>query len=166
MKKRYLYSLLFAVPGFFVSLVIAFVVFGAAAGFFWLFVFGDNTWPKASGNILTILLFVSFLVSWIASIFAGFVTGKKLEAEPDINRQHLLASVALTIVPIVFMVFYQYKVGNLGTKPAIVLCNEFCLEQGFPACEMPPEISGEKSCVCLDDSRTEVLRVPFASITP
>ena len=68
MKKRILYTLLFAVPGFFVSLVNAFALTGFAAGFFWIFVFGDNPWPESIGTILPILMILFFLAPWILSI--------------------------------------------------------------------------------------------------
>ena len=42
MKRRYLYSILVCVPGPVVSLIITLVVFGAAAGVLWIFIFGDN----------------------------------------------------------------------------------------------------------------------------
>jgi hypothetical protein len=166
MKKRYLYSLLFALPGFVISLVMAFAVFGAAAGFLWLFVFGDNNWPDSTEKILPVLLVLTFLVLWIASIAAGYVTGKKFEADPELNKKHLLASAGLTIAPILFIVLYQLQVGNLGTKPDSVLCSDFCLGKGYSFSEMPPKNSGDKGCVCLDASGKEALRVPLAKIFP
>ncbi len=50
MKKRYLYTLLFLVPGLFVSLLITLAVFAAVFGALWLYVFGDSTWPTWSGQ--------------------------------------------------------------------------------------------------------------------
>jgi hypothetical protein len=166
MKKRYLYSLLFAVPGFFVSLIIAFALFGAAAGFLWIFVFGDNTWPEASGNMLTLLLVIVFLVLWVTSIVVGFVSGKKLEAEPELNRKHVLASVGLTIVPIIFIALHQFNVGNLGPKTDGQLCLDYCLENGYSGSGTPPKNSGDRSCFCYDNTGREVLNVPIESIIP
>ncbi len=166
MQKRYLYSLLFAVPGFFVALIIAFLAFGAAAGFLWLFVFGDNSWPESSGNILTLLLIASFLVLWLASIVAGFVTGKKLEAEPELNQKHVMISVGLTIAPILFIALHQLNVGNVGPQTDGQLCRDFCLEKGYSGSGTPPKNSGDRSCFCYDDSGQEVLHVPIESILP
>jgi hypothetical protein len=166
MKKRYLYVLLFGVPGFFLSLIIAFTLFGMAAGFLWLFVFGDNPWPAAIETTAPLLLVLAFMVFWIAFIFIGYTAGKKFEADPVWNKRHLLASVGLTIVPIVFIVLHQLSVGNIGTKSDGRLCNDFCKEKGYAASGMPPRDSGERSCLCYDDSGHEILKVPIEAVTP
>ena len=166
MKKRYLYVLLFGVPGFFLSLIIAFTLFGMAAGFLWLFVYGDNPWPGATETTLPLLLVLVFLVLWLVFIAIGYVTGKKFEADPTLNKKHLLASVGLTIVPIVFIVLHQLSVGNIGTKSDGQLCNDFCKEKGYAASGMPPRDLGERSCLCYDDSGHEILKVPIEAVTP
>ena len=53
MKRRYLYVLIFGVPALLVSVIISFLLFGAAAGVLWIFVFGDNPWPAFAGKMLT-----------------------------------------------------------------------------------------------------------------
>ena len=166
MQKRYLYSLLFAVPGLFLALIVAFLVFGAAAGFLWLFAFGDNSWPESSDNVLTLLMLATFLVLWIGSVSAGFVTGQKLETEPKLNKKHVMISVGLTIAPILFMVFHQLSVGNLGSLTDSQLCRDFCMEKGYAGSGMPPKNSGDSRCFCYDDSGQEVLRVPIESTLP
>lgn len=166
MKKRYLYVLLFAVPGFFVSLIIAFLLFGTAAGFLWLFVFGDNTWPSSTEKILPILLIASFLILWIGSAVAGYVTGKKLEFEAELNRKHLLISAGLTVVPIFFIVVHQWSVGHVGPKSDGQLCSDFCRQKGYSMSGMPPENSGDRSCFCYDGDGHEILNVPIESLLP
>ena len=42
MKRRYLYLVLFSVPIVLASAIVAFAVFGAAAGIVWLFLAGDT----------------------------------------------------------------------------------------------------------------------------
>jgi len=79
MKKRYLYSLLFGIPGFFVALIISFLLFGVTAGVLWVFVFGDNPWPSFTEKILPGLFVLAFLVAWIIFIGIGFVIGRRLE---------------------------------------------------------------------------------------
>ena len=79
MKKRYLYSILYGAPGFFVALIVAFILFGVAAGFLWIFVYGDNPWPQSTEKILPTLFILIFLVLWVASITVGFKYGIKLE---------------------------------------------------------------------------------------
>lgn len=166
MQNRYLYSLLFAVPCLFIAVIIAFLAFGAATGFLWLFIFGDNRWPESSGNTLTLLLIASFLALWLASIVAGFVTGKKLETEPELNKKHVMISAGLTIAPILFIALHQLNVGNIGPQTDGQLCRDFCLEKGYSGSGTPPKSSGDRSCFCYDDSGQELLRVPIESILP
>jgi hypothetical protein len=116
MKKRYLYSILFGIPGFFVSLIISFVIFGVAAGILWIYVFGDNPWPSSIEKILPILFALTFLTVWIASITIGYVTGKKLESDPVMNKNHILVSGGLTVMFILFIALQQLSVGNIGPK--------------------------------------------------
>jgi hypothetical protein len=90
MKKRYLYALLFGIPGFFVSGMIALFVFGGAIGILWIYVFGDNPWPVSTDTVLSALLVLVFLSLWIASIAVGYAIGKRLESDPVWNRTHIL----------------------------------------------------------------------------
>ncbi len=71
MKKRNVYSILFGMPGFFISLILSFVIFGAAAGLLWIFVFGDEPWPASTGIILPIIFALVFLTVWTACIAVG-----------------------------------------------------------------------------------------------
>ena len=71
MKKRYLYSILFGVPGFNVSLIAAFNLFGFVAGFLWLYVYGDETWPASAESILPILFVICFMTLWVISLLDG-----------------------------------------------------------------------------------------------
>jgi hypothetical protein len=73
MKKRYIYSLLFGVPGFVVSLLVAFILFGFVAGVFWLYVYGDDAWPSSAETILPVLLVMSFLILMIMSNNQGHI---------------------------------------------------------------------------------------------
>ena len=165
MKKRYLYSLLFGIPGFFVSVIISFVVFGAVAGIFWIFIFGDNPWPSSTEIILPILFALTFLIVWITSITIGFVTGKKLEKDLILNKKHILVSGGLTVVFILFIVLHRLSVGNIGPKSDDIRCADFCSQKGYSGSGMPPKDSGERTCSCYDSGR-EVIKIPLDSINP
>jgi hypothetical protein len=164
MKKRFLYSILFGIPGFFISLIVSFVIFGVAVGILWIYVFGDNPWPSSTEKILPILFALIFLTVWIASIAAGYVTGKKLESDPALNKTHILVSGGLTIMFILFIALQQLSVGNIGPKSEDALCSEFCNQQGYSGSGMPPRNSGERTCSCFDNSGREVLKVPLDNI--
>jgi len=164
MKKRYIYSALFGIPGFVVSGMISFVVWGFAAGVLWLFVFGDNPWPSYIETVFPVLFALVFLTIWLACIAAGFVIGKKLEQNPVLNKRHILVAIGLTIIPILLIVFQQWSVGNIGQKTDGQRCSDFCSQNGYPASGMPPQNSGERICSCLDHSGLEVLKVPMENI--
>jgi hypothetical protein len=109
---------------------------------------------------------ITFLVLWIVSIRVGFVAGKKLETELGLNKKHLITSVGLTIAPILFIVLHQLSVGNIGPKTDSQLCTDFCRQKGYSTSGMPPKNSGDRSCLCYDDSGHEILNVPIESIFP
>ena len=165
MKRRYLYSILFGVPGFIVALLVSFLLFGFAAGVLWLFVFGDNPWPEVVGSAFPILLALVFLILWLGSLAIGFSVGKRLESNPTLNKAHILASAGVTIVCILFILLQQVSVGNIGPKPDSTRCSDYCTQQGYSASSMPPRNSGQRTCSCLDSSGVEIITVPLESIT-
>ncbi len=103
MKRRYLYMLLFGIPGLLLSFLMTLVSFGMMMGILWLFVFGDNSWPAAVDTLLPILLIVVLLALWTASLWGGYQVGKHREADPRLNLSHVLASAALTLVLLAFV---------------------------------------------------------------
>lgn len=166
MKKRYLYSILFGIPGFFVALIISLIVFGLAAGVLWIYFFGDSPWPSLTEKLLPILFVITFLAAWIACITAGFMTGKKLEKDLLLNKNHILVSGGLTIMFLFLIVLQQFSVGNIGPKSEEALCSEFCSQQGYSGSGMPPKNSGDRSCSCFDNLGHEALKVPLDSLEP
>ena len=91
---------------------------------------------------------------------------KNLEENSDFNKKHIMFSVGLTIAPIFLIVLHQLSVGNIGPKSDNMLCSDFCSQNGYSASGMPPKNSGERSCICFDDSGNEIMRVPIDSIVP
>jgi hypothetical protein len=156
--------LLFGIPGFFVSGIIALVAFGATAGILWLFIFGDNAWPASTEPLLSVFVIATFLLLWIFSIVAGYAIGKTLETNSEWNRAHILISVGLTLAFILFILLQQVSVGNLGPKSDSALCSDFCVQHGYSGSGMPPANSGDRTCSCYDNSGNETLKVPLESI--
>ena len=164
MKKRYVYCLLFALPGFFISAIFSFIAFGSAAGFLWIYVYGDNTWPASAENILAVLFIVTFLLLWAVFIITGYITGKKFEGTPSRYTGHIVISACATAAPVVLIVLHQLSVGNIGPKSDDILCSEFCSKKGYAASGMPPKDSGDTSCSCFDNHGQEAVKVPMAAI--
>lgn len=166
MNKRYIYSLLFGIPGLFVAGLVSIFALGAFSGMLWLFVLGDNPWPAATQTILSILFVVIFLILWTGFILAGYWVGRRLEHDPALNRNHILVSAGLTLLFILFMVVYQWRVGNIGSQADSALCSEFCLQHGYSGSEMPPPNSGSRICSCYDDAGNETFRIPLDHLEP
>ena len=159
LKKRYIYAFLFGAPGFFLSLIISVVVFGVTAGIFWLYIFGDDPWPRVWEKILSISFILTFLALWMGTIVTGFITGKALEREPALNRNHVVVSAVATIAPIALLIFHQFRVGNVGPKPASILCSELCIAKGYVASGTPPRDSGDMTCSCFDEHGREIIKL-------
>jgi hypothetical protein len=161
MKRRYLYVLLYSVPALLASIIVSFLLFGAAAGFLWIFVFGDNPWPSAAGNILAAMLVLACMTLWIALLSVAYAAGKKQEAQAALNVRHVMASAGATSLLVLLVALQQWSVGNIGTKSDSVLCSEFCREKGFLASHMSPRDAVAATCSCLDEHGREAVTIPM-----
>jgi hypothetical protein len=166
MKKRYLYALLFGLPGFFIAGLAGIFGFAALTGILWLYVLGDDAWPVYVEPVLAALFVMTVLVLWLAFIILGFFVGRRLEKDPALNRGHILISAGLTLACVMFLVFQQWSAGNLGPKSDSLLCSDFCSMHGYAGSGMPPAISGDRTCSCYDGSGNEVLQVPLDHLDP
>lgn len=164
MKKRFLYALLFGVPGILWSLLVAALIFGVMSGLFWLFVFGDSTWPQSAERMLSVAFLLVFVTACAAFMLAGYAYGKKLETQSGFKRKHIVLSLAATVLPVALLILHQFSVGNIGPQPDSVVCADFCLGKGYSGSGMPPKNTGERTCFCLDDRGVEVERIPLDSI--
>src|SRR5512142_2585777 len=104
MKRRYLYTLLFGIPGLLLSVIFTLIFFATALGVLWLFVFGDNLWPAAVDTLLPLALVVVFLLVWGATLWGGYQVGMRREADAATNLVHVLASASVTVLLLAFMV--------------------------------------------------------------
>ena len=166
MKKRYLYALLFGIPGLFAAGILSILLFGAFAGILWLFVFGDNPWPAYIETLTSIFFVLAVLTLWMAILVLGFLVGKRLERDPRVNRTHVFLSAGLTAMFLLLILFQQWSVGNLGPQSDSVLCSEFCVQHGFSGSGMPPASSGDRLCSCYDEDGNEALRIPLDHLDP
>jgi hypothetical protein len=160
MKRRYIYTLLFGVPGLVAAAIITLTLFGVAMGVLWLFVFGDNPWPE-SGNAALIVIFLSvFLGAWGACLLLGYHVGKRREQDVALNRNHVLISAGLTALLVLFIIAFQVSNGNLGPKSAETRCGEFCSTKGYSASLVTPRNDPQRACSCLDAQGSAVITIP------
>ncbi|MCM2264357.1 MAG: hypothetical protein NDI73_04100 [Desulfuromonadales bacterium] len=165
MKKRYLYVLLFGLPALLVAVIIATLLFGAAAGILWIFVFGDNPWPASAGTMLTTVLVSACITLWVGLLSAAYRFGIKQEEQASLNTRHVWAAVGGTVLLVLLVVAHQWSVGNLGPKSAGELCADFCQEKGYAGSGMPPRDAGAATCSCFDAHGRETVTVPMGEIT-
>lgn len=166
MKKRYLYALLFGIPGLFVAGTVSIFLFGAFAGVLWLFVFGDNPWPSFIEPLTATLFVLAVLFLWVAFIVLGLIVGKRLERDPLVKKSHILLSAGVTVMFLLLILFQQWSVGNLGPESDSLLCSDFCVQHRFSGSGLEPGISDDRICSCYDDSGNEALRIPLDHLSP
>src|SRR5258706_13823084 len=92
MKKRYLYTLLFGIPGFFIAGIISLFFFGAFFGVLWIFIFGDNPWPASTKTFTSILFVFVFLILWIGLIVLVYRISRGYEPTSSVDRKHVVVS--------------------------------------------------------------------------
>ena len=164
MKKRYVYVLVFGIPGLLAAAVVSTAVIGVIAGGLWIFVFGDNTWPSWTEYLLGGVLVLVFLGLWGASLAYGFVVGKRLEGSRRRAMPDVLLSAAAAAVLIAAAGLYEWHIGSVGAKPDEIRCAEFCERRGYQGSSMPPRDSGDRSCTCFDTSGRPAVTVPVEQI--
>jgi len=165
-KRRYLYLLLFSVPIVLASAVVAFAVFGAAAGIVWLFLAGDTPWPPAADILLGAVFVLAFAASALAFASWAYAVGRQAEASAALNGKHAVAAVGATVLLLLGIVAYQWHVGNIGPKTDGVVCADFCRGKGFAGSGMPPRNAGAATCTCFDPQGREALNVPMGEVGP
>ena len=163
MNKKILYCVLFAIPGFFVSLLASIFFFGVVYGFFWIYYFGDNPWPK-TGEVLSVFFILVFLAVWTIFIIFGYLTGRRTERDPGSTGKHILVSTGVTFAAILLIIIHQVNVGNIGAKSEGIRCSDFCRQQGYSMSGIPAKNAGERSCSCYDISGREVIKLPMDNV--
>ena len=132
------------------ALVPAFVMTAFAAGVLWLFVYGDNVWPKTADLVILGV----FFVSWFG---AGAALTAALNRSPRVQRLSLGQLTAVSILmgtfAISIMLVHQWRNGNLGREPHP--CKLTCEAQGFSGASWSVDASGTEDCTCHGASQRE-----------
>src|SRR3989339_930826 len=153
MKQRYIYSLLFGIPGIIISVFASILAGILAFAFLWAFVFGDNTWPAVAGLIITGTKAIAFLVSLTIMVVTGFFMGKKREVEHvSVNSGHVIISVAILVLFGTLM--FTFQSASLSKKQNHKQCVDLCVQKGYDGngSYLSPDNNGNTTCNCWNDA--------------
>ena len=150
MKRRYLYLLLFATPAVLLALIAAGVTMAGAAGVLWIFVFGDDPWPRHSDFILGAVGLMAGVPVLGAALTMAWRAGKAQESQPRVPRRHLGLAVGLTLVLGAVIVLQLAGPRPGGPASDSERCADLCRDAGYSTSSMPPRDSGLRTCSCLD----------------
>jgi hypothetical protein len=163
MKRRFVYVLLFAVPSLLVALVAGALAAGLAAGVFWLFVFGDSSWPAWTGGAIAATGVLVALVLWLAQLTVAFSVGRREEARPEFNRRHAAIAIGSTVALTALIVARLLNIGG-GPPSDAERCADYCSARGFNASGTSPRDSGDRTCICYDSQGREATRVNLGEL--
>ena len=162
-QRRYLYVLIFAAPTFLLSVIAAGMLLGTAAGALWLFVLGDDPWPAAADTLLTSVFVLSGAAFWIAQLSVAYAVGRREEANPTMNRSHVLLSVGSTVV-LAVLIALRISGAGVGNRADSLVCADHCLAAGAAGSGMPPRDSGDRTCSCYDAEGRVITSIQLRSI--
>ncbi|MCH7492316.1 hypothetical protein IID19_01850 [Patescibacteria group bacterium] len=151
MKQRYSYSIIYGLPGLFISAFIAILPAGAIAGVFWILVFGDNEWPAWAWWAITAVGIIVFIIALYFIVKMGYSKGKRLEIDnTPTNKKHILISLSTFVILFILMIGFQR--GYLFEKPSSTVCRNLCIEKGYDGSgtSLSPVVDGKTTCSCFD----------------
>ena len=153
MKRRYLYLLLFALPATLLALIAAGVAVAGAAGVLWLFVFGDDPWPRQSDLSLAVIAVLAAAPVLAASFMMAWRAGLAQESQPRVPRGHLGLAIGLTLA-LGALIVLQLAGPRRGPVSDGERCADWCRTSGFDASANGGAIRG-KTCSRTFPSRVE-----------
>jgi hypothetical protein len=115
MKARYSYPLLFLLPSAMVAFLAAIVVVGAGAGVLWIFVYGDNTWPKSADTALMSLAVAASAATLSLLLSISYSYGKNSESAGGLARRHVVWAILISILLPALVLLRQWQIGALGS---------------------------------------------------
>lgn len=160
MKARFSYPLLFLLPIAMTAGIVAVAGGGFSAGILWLFVYGDDPWPRAAEIAVAAVAAAAWLVTMAALLRASYSFGRKREATGGSSWSHGWMAAGISIVLLAAVLLHQLRVGNIGPQPDSVLCSEFCTSRRFDS-SMSPQ---DGTCRCHGADGREALNVPMNSV--
>ena len=105
MRIRYLYVIASLLWALVLAPLACLTIVGISAGIAWLYLFGDNQWPDATGWVIPLLGVAGALLLAIAVIWIGYRLGMQREALPRMNQKlEQRRAMTLLVAPICAMV--------------------------------------------------------------
>ena len=153
MQQRYLYAIIFGVPGALISIITAVVAGGVVGGFFWIFVFGDDPWPPWTEWAIILVTATVLITTLYLIVKKGFSIGKKRELENiPVNKMHVFVAVILSTLIIVFIILHQR--GWVLERPDYMVCQTLCIQNGYDGSgtSLTPIDTGDRICSCFNET--------------
>lgn len=102
---------LLCVPAFLAALLPSLLATGGVAGFLWIYVYGDDTWPALAEAIIV----ASFLVCWVS---LGVLLTWLLESNRRVRKltlgQLAILAAVISALAVGVLLLHQGLRGNLG----------------------------------------------------
>lgn len=158
MKTTYRYAILFGLPGLAVAFIAAIATVSLLAGIFWLFIYGDNSWPYWSDYFLGSVALIVFLSVWLLTIYAGFQHGRKHNTQASSLKTHVIYSVTATGIMVLAVILFLMR-SELRPKTLSEQCVKICLDKGYYGSSTPPNSSGKRTCSCFDETINDYIEI-------
>jgi len=158
MKKRYLYALLFTVPGFLISLPVSLNIFFVFLDLY--DTYGRSANEYSESELFSILVLI-FFVTWIALIVVAYLIGRRLEKGPVLNWVPIVI-VGFTVLLFAFL--WQWGVNYMKEQSNSKLCGEYCQSRGYHVSIASPSDAPEQTCYCSNGPDSKRLIVPLEDL--
>ncbi|MBK9923906.1 MAG: hypothetical protein IPP66_01315 [Anaerolineales bacterium] len=158
MRKRYVYTLLFAFSAFLISLPVSLELYNVFLNLYELF------WSSQSFSEMDFLLILVmiFIVTWFILTFIGYLVGRQFEQMPELNNWLPLVLLGITLILFVFSCKWGMDFVNEDKNSR--LCGEYCQSRGYYTSISPPAGDPVQTCYCSNGPDTEPLIVPIEDL--
>ncbi len=147
MRRRHAYLFLFGVPALLASLLVGAIVLVFAMAVFWVFIFGDDTWPGYTNYLLGALFFGGAGTTFAVLLYHAYEAGRRQEEKPSPSGLHIAAAIVSTLALLIVPALYAWHTSQADQTPEGA-CAFYCTNRGFAGSGMPPRNSGDLTCTC------------------
>ena len=142
MKKRYLYALLFIIPGFLLALPLSLNIFESLIAIY-------NTYgrlPRAySEDELFYVLIAIFLIIWVVLVLTAYWVGSRFEGGPKLSW---MPALIMGFTVLFFAYILRYAANYAVETVNVELCSEYCQSRGYHVSIPSPPDAPEQTCYC------------------